>query len=229
MKTTRTSILAAILLTLAGASNVWALGSAAQYDHTAFATAEQGVKADNAIPKIADPVPGDLVIQVADGTLEKGGTVADKLAAETPYPMLRFELAGAYTEFALKATTNNFASLVYYHKSWEAAEVAGDNSPKVFFVDSSRPDPRLLLLATNNVSIVSQLTNPANGVVSTALLSPSTNTVVAASAWMNPHNQKLTWMYARATVGGIEQDGQGRIIWRPIEPIKWMKSQRTEP
>jgi len=200
MRTVGTSILTAIMITLTIVATVWALGSAANYDHTAFATAVQGENADYA----------------------KG-----RWAALT-HPLFLLRMEGSWTEFTLKASTNNFTSLVYYHLSWEAAGSAGDNAPKVFFMDSGRTDPRKLTIATNNVAIASQLTD-TNSVVSAVALSPSRNTVVPAADWMSPDNVALQWRYARGTAAGLEKDNAGRIIWRPIEPAKWMSQQKTTP
>lgn len=42
--------------------------------------------------------------------------------------------------------------------------------------------------------------------------------------WLSNENDELIWTYSRATSASVEKDQHGRILWRPIAPVKWFKT-----
>ena len=45
-----------------------------------------------------------------------------------------------------------------------------------------------------------------------------------AEEWLKSSNNELVWAYSRARASGVEKDQHGRILWRPIAPVRWFNS-----
>jgi hypothetical protein len=144
-------------------------------------------------------------------------------------------LGGPWTDFEIKASTNNFQTIMLWFVTSTNNFVADDPDPKVFFIDSSSAEPRAWRVSSNHVSITSQL-GDTNAIVRNAVYQPSllvtsgqgeaavTNNV---QSWMNSGNTNLVWSYIRFDGIGFERDGANRVIWTPIVPV-W-ESQRKAP
>lgn len=143
------------------------------------------------------------------------------------FPVFHLELGAGWTEVSLKASTDNFANLCYYHNTWEAVGEAGDNSPKVYYLDSGSVEPKALNLATNEVAIALQYSG-GNSIISHVVVSPSRDLTVDADTWMNFGNSTVQWIYCRGTVADVEKDDNGKVIWRKTEPVGW-KTEQVNP
>jgi hypothetical protein len=150
----------------------------------------------------------------------------------TNYPSFWLPLGGAFTDFELKASTNNFQTLAYYYNSIWTNSIADDPDAKVFFTDSGAVNPRAWITSPGHAAILGQLTD-ANSVVRYVVVQPSllvispggvTNNV---SAWMNKNQSNLVWSYSRIDGVTFETDGGARQIWTPVTPT-WIP-QRTTP
>lgn len=152
------------------------------------------------------------------------------VAEALPWPVFQLDM-GVWTEFEIKASTNNFASLLYYFQTNLTNSIADDPQPRVYFTDSSATDPRCWRLSSNHVSIVSQLANPTNALVGVVFF-PS-RTVVnngvtnSSAAWCSMTNSNLVWSWTRLDALDYERDASGRPVWRPIGP-NW-KPSRLSP
>jgi hypothetical protein len=153
------------------------------------------------------------------------------------YPTFSIPLGGTWTDFELKASTNDFTSVLFYFKSTgfhNIALVYDDPDPKVFFTDSTSDDVRKWRVSSNHVSIISQLNTPGVAIVRAALYQASLLGIMQDSAatnnlsdWMNIFNQKLVWSYTRFDGVGFERDIGNNVIWTPITPV-WVPN-RTSP
>jgi hypothetical protein len=156
-----------------------------------------------------------------------GGT-GSVSAVEGTYPVIRLELGGAWTDFEIKASTNNFTNLVYYYISSDTNAVADDYDPYVYFSDDYRTDVRQWVKATNHVPIYTQLSS-TNSVCNQIYLFPSTNTLVPACQWMQATNAHLVWSWVRFDGIDFEKNADGsKQRWNLVRPERW-EMQRTTP
>ena len=102
-----------------------------------------------------------------------GGTNIVVAGDEGTFPVLRLELGGQWTDFELKATTNNFTNLVYYIKSSGTNAHADDTNVWVYFTDDYSADVRQWHRSAPATPIGNQLVNPTNSVVQFVIVSPS--------------------------------------------------------
>jgi len=162
--------------------------------------------------------------------------VSGRLVTEEsyPYPVFRLDLGGNWTDFEIKASTNNFdyagpggSNLVYYYKSWTADQhpVNPDTNAWAYFTDDCTADPRVwrLKVATNAIS---SMLSSTGSVVSAVYFYPSRE---CGCEWMQKGNTNLVWSWMRVDDLGYEKnfDGTGNR-WRAIRPDSW-ESGRTEP
>ena len=88
--------------------------------------------------------------------------VPDLQADEYTYPILVLELGGQWTDFELKGSTNNFASLSYYVMSSGTNAWTTDPDVAIYFTDDYSADVRKWRKAEVGTSIGAQLTAPFN-------------------------------------------------------------------
>jgi len=153
---------------------------------------------------------------------------AAKLEALRLFPVFVIPLNnsgnGPFTDFDLKASTDNFDSLVYWFNSAAAAWDSADLYPLIFII---RPDSTFRAWFRINPAqpISDQLMTgqetPLLVVVSPSKISGSTN-------WMFSGNTALKWTFRRKTAMSVETDSQGREVWHPIIPTEWRR-QRPLP
>ena len=159
------------------------------------------------------------------------GSHAGFLTADpSPYPVFRIPLGEHWTDFEIKASTNNFAgpdALVYYYQSWTAEQHPAnpDSDALVYFTDDYAADVRAWALKTNGVSVSSMLSH-SNAVVGAVYFYPSRS---CACPWMRRDNTNLVWSYLRVDDAGYEKNFDGtRTRWHPIRPASW-EAGRTAP
>jgi hypothetical protein len=132
------------------------------------------------------------------------------------YPVFELSLGGPWTDFEIKASTNNFASLVYFYMSSATNDIADDMSPLTYFVDDYASDVRKWVSAPPHVPIATLITNPLTEVETVVFMPSNTGT------WMRKSNTKLVWSYARYGAIGYETNATGTTShWQPIRPQSW--------
>jgi hypothetical protein len=175
------------------------------------------------------------VARIATNALPTLSNLVVTAQSATVYPFPEFEIPvgdnnGRWTDYELKASTNNFTNLVYYFKSFESNPQAGsgDTNAKCYYIDDFRPNAtRFWVTLTNGNSIASQLASATGSVVRIVYHSASTNTTVPSHTWMSETNTKLVWAFSRwdgatfeSNAGGVTQQ------WSIIEP-QWKRVRKT--
>jgi hypothetical protein len=160
------------------------------------------------------------------GTGVTTGTVE---AAVGTYPVFRLDLGGQWTDFELKASTNNFTNLVYYIKSSGTNEYQDDTNVWVYFTDDYAGDVRKWVRASPGTGIWSQLVNPTNSVVGAVIVCPSHDCVVDWERWMSATNNRLVWSYVRYDGIDFERNVTGnKTRWNAAVPVEW-RQERIAP
>jgi hypothetical protein len=132
-------------------------------------------------------------------------------------------LEGSWTDFEIKASTNNFTSdPLYWWKSWTSQPLQNDSQAIALFTDPyAGADPRTLYRRTTDVSIATHLASE-DSTVEVVIFQPSHN-IEGGGTWMTPANTNLVWEWIRADSGGYEMTPDGSNYWfHPILPEQWM-------
>jgi len=171
-----------------------------------------------------------LHVSTADRTNWNGkATLADVagVAIRGTYPVFKFDLGlvdGNWTDFEIKASTNNFATLLYYYRSWtNDFGTNTDANPMVFFTDDYAADVRQWFRKTNDLAISAHLLSE-DSVVQSVYFYPSTNLAsVPASQWMTATNPALVWSWVRVDDIGFEMNvDNSKSLWSAIQPMEWL-------
>lgn len=130
----------------------------------------------------------------------------------------QFELnlkAGHWTDFEIKASTNNFDSLCYYYKSWTTQDATrGDTNAYVWFTDDHSDDVRVWRKKDHDKSI-SQMLVSTNSVVETVIFQPSHESEIDWASWM--FDERLVWSFVRVDDIGFEMNASGtKQRWSPV-------------
>jgi len=163
------------------------------------------------------------------GTNNFGGST-DTTIPET-FPVIVLSIGGQWTDFELKASTNNFANtdgLVYYLISSSTNNYADDTNAWVYFTDDYDTNfPHKWRTATNATPIASQLIS-TNSVIDYIVVYPSHNCQKNWQDWMSITNTKLVWSFVRFDGADFERNlsGTGQH-WNLVVP-QWRR-QRTGP
>jgi len=143
--------------------------------------------------------------------------------------VLRLELGGSWTDFELKASTNNFDSLVYYVQSSATNAYADDTNVWVYFTDDYGADARAWHKSATATSIGSQLADAVNSEVEYVLVCPSHECAVEWSGWMSRTNNRLVWSFVRYDGISLEMNGTGtKPHWSLAVPVEWRR-ERVSP
>ncbi len=130
---------------------------------------------------------------------------------------------GPWTDFEIKASTDNYGSLVYFVKSSELL-AASDPDVWVYFTDDYSDDSRKWRKAVPGVPIGDQLADPVNSEVKYVVVCPSHETPVDWSTWMYEDNSKLVWGYVRFDGVDLERNAAGtHWKWNAVVPTTWRK------
>jgi len=152
------------------------------------------------------------------------GTPDELKVVEETYPVLRLELGGQWTDFELKASTNNFETLCYYIMSSGTNAWTTDTNVWIYYTDDYAPDVRKWQKAGHPISICSQLIDPVNSEVRAAIVLPSHECSVDWRVWMSPTNTKLVWSYVRYDGIGFEMNATGtKQRWTAVVPAEWRR------
>ncbi|MDD5707414.1 MAG: hypothetical protein PHR35_15940 [Kiritimatiellae bacterium] len=157
------------------------------------------------------------------------GTQAELLADEHTYPVLRLELGGSWTDFEIKASTNNFETLVYYYISSGANDSGLDDAdPYTYYCDDHAVDVRKWIGVPPHTALATQILSP-NTEVECVYFWPSHACEVEWTNWMSQHNTNLVWSWVRFDGVAFEMNASGtRQHWNPVRPERWERA-RTVP
>ena len=157
-------------------------------------------------------------------------SAAGRIVTEQSYqfPVFRFDLGEDWTDFEIKASTNNFdaafsaggSNMVYYYRSWTAEQPAycPDTEARAYYTDDYSGDPRVWIPKAPDSSIAAQLASPSS-VVCAVYFFPSRD---CECSWMRRDNTNLVWSWMRVTDGEYEKRLDGaKTRWRPIRPDSW--------
>ena len=157
------------------------------------------------------------------------GVPAVVAGGECEYPVLVLELGGQWTDFELKASTNNFTNLCYYIMSSGTNLYTSDTNVWVYFTDDYAADARQWRGSAVATAIGSQLVEPARSEVEFAVVMPSHECAVDWQGWMSRTNNRLVWSFVRYDGIGLEMNVAGtKSRWNPVVPVEWRKA-RTAP
>ena len=157
------------------------------------------------------------------------GTQAELLVDEETFPVLRLELGGQWTDFELKASTNNFQTLVYYVMSSETNAWTSDTNVWVYFTDDYAADVRKWQKSAPATAIGDQLADAVNSEVESVVVCPSHECAEAWQGWMSRTNSRLVWSFVRYVGIGLEMNATGtKSHWTAAVPVEWRRS-RVEP
>ena len=159
-----------------------------------------------------------------------GGTAVDGT-----YPVIKLKLGEQWTDFEIKASTNNFTTdgvpgddMVYYYISTGANSHSDDTNVFIYFTDDYQVDVRQWIKATNNTPIYDQLVNPGASVLNYVYVYPSHDCMKDWSVWMSKTNKNLVWSWVRIGPVDFETNAVGTQIWSPVRPDSW-EVERTIP
>jgi hypothetical protein len=160
------------------------------------------------------------------------GTPEELKYDEYNYPVLRLELGGQWTDFELKATTNDFTNLVYYYMSWltNATDVTGDaeyptaddDDPYSFYLDDhatnggARPIVRWRNAAPHG-DLGAGLASVSSE-VEVVYFYPSHSCEFPWARWMWRTNTRLKWSYVRCdgATKELNLSGTQEEHWNPV-------------
>ena len=158
----------------------------------------------------------------SNSTIAVKGIIIDNIDIKPLiYPVFNLQMGGYWTDFEIKASTNNFVTLVYYYISSNNSVTNWDDSDtRTYYTDDYSDDVRRWIRATNHMLIASQLIS-TNTVINNIIFSPSRN-MIGVDDWMTSTNTKLVWSWVRFDGLDFEKNKDGtKQRWNPIKPISW--------
>lgn len=155
--------------------------------------------------------------------------LAELMNTTYKYPVLKLDLGGNWCDFEIKASTNNFESMVYYYVSSQTNSYGADDpDPFTFYLDDYNNDVRVWFNATPHVPILSQLIDSTSEVEHVYFM-PSRTCGIDADTWMWQNNTNLIWSWVRFDGIDFEMNAtETKQHWNPIRPERW-EINRTKP
>lgn len=149
------------------------------------------------------------------------------------FPVFKLDLGlvdGNWTDFEIKASTNNFTAMVYFVQTWtNAYTLWGDTNTLIYYTDDHTADVRVWRQRTNSALCIGDNLTSTNSVVQWVYFYPSHNCSNDWSTWMYATNKNLIWSWVRADKLGQEMNASGtKQHWNPIRPDSW-EVERTTP
>jgi len=144
------------------------------------------------------------------------------------YPRFVLPLGGSWTDFELKMSTNNFATVCYWIKSTGATGVADDSDPDIYWCDDYAADGRAWVKSLLYTPISTQLANPLTE-IEQVIVYPSRCCSVDPDVWMLPSREHLIAVYCRVGGTGAEKNASGTAVhWIPVVPV-WLTERPVVP
>ena len=157
--------------------------------------------------------------------------------AERRYALFILDLnadsGGNWRSFELKASTNNFAHAEGEEPPlcfWSCSDEADGYTDAALPAGRGQDRMRLYWLTTRGaenrdgrswtrIGTTLELEGP-NPRFLAALVSPD---LCLDGKWLGEENEQVVWSYARAAASGAETDTNGKMLWHPIQPVKWYR------
>ncbi|MDD5706469.1 MAG: hypothetical protein PHR35_11115 [Kiritimatiellae bacterium] len=157
------------------------------------------------------------------------GTQDELKADEETFPVLRLELGGTWTDFEIKASTNNFETLVYYYISSGLNDSGCDDAdPFTYYCDDHAVDVRRWIAVTAHSAIGGQILSPSTE-IECVYFCPSHACEADWRNWMSQQDTNLVWSWVRCDGVAFEMNATGtRQHWNPVRPERWERA-RTVP
>ena len=183
----------------------------------------------NIVPTVTNCfVTANILFSGISTTRQVWATLGD-LPPLATYPVITLPIGGGWSDFILKASTDNFVTVC-----WKVESAGGtpnhvpDPDAKVFYTDDYAADSRQWLPDPGGTSILSLLAN-ANSVVAYVVVSPSHNCTVPWQTWMYEGNPNLVWSYCRVNGTGLEMNVDGTAVrWQVPASVVW-KTKQVQP
>ena len=136
------------------------------------------------------------------------------------------DLNSHYTQFELKASTNNFstsdseeASCCFYSHSGHADGFYSTNDRMHLFLNHGGSDQRSYVRIPNTLE---GMMNYAPSDVIVIVDATLMNHDRSDGSWLYENNDDVIWTWVRTKNGTQESDpGTGHCLWRPISPVRW--------
>ena len=181
---------------------------------------------------LAGALPGRAA-WIFDGRPSTWEGIPDEIKAdEYVYPVFLLPLGGQWTDFELKASTNNFASiegLVYFVQSSAPNPYADDPGVRIHFTDDYADRVLRWQASAAATPIGAQLADPVHSQVGYVLVQPSHASAVDWRKWMRRDNPRLVWSFVRYDGISLEMNATGtKSRWQLVVPVEWRK-QRIAP
>ena len=177
-----------------------------------------------AIPSFGGWILDGQPLAPMGGGSSGGNTGVVVLADEGTFPVFRLELGGQWTDFELKASTNNFTNLCFYVMSSGTNAYTTDTNVWVYFTDDYSRDVRQWHRSSPATAIGGQIADPTNSAVGFAIVCPSHECAMPWSEWMARTNSRLVWSFVRYDGIGLEMNATGtKSHWNPVVPVEWRK------
>jgi hypothetical protein len=198
-----------------------------------------GLAATITVAWVSNGVPGSSVIvtNVGDSNnalfgfvIPAGGAVS---AVQGTFPVFKLDVGlvdGNWTDFELKASTNNFTNMVYYVQSWTNVHTQwSDTNVWIYFTDDYSSDVRVWRQRTNSALCIRDNLVSTSSVVQWVYVYPSHSCSNLWSDWMYATNKNLIWSWVRADKLGQEMNATStKQRWNPVRPDSW-EVERTAP
>lgn len=144
---------------------------------------------------------------------------------EARYPMFVFTVpyGAPWTDIELKASTDNFDTLVYYyHGPGPTGSEIGD-TPSVWYTDSGNSDRRQWLAQPTDprASIAASLSDVNSEVGGIVVV------ITDESIEYQSDNTSLIFSYSWLDGTTTDDDPANRSIWRPAVPVRWVPADWT--
>ncbi|HWL51350.1 MAG TPA: hypothetical protein VNQ90_02885 [Chthoniobacteraceae bacterium] len=142
---------------------------------------------------------------------------ANAIPEKPIYAVFHIPMPKGFTDFELKASTDNYATMVFFYHSPDPGKMfipsqIWTNRPDVYFTDSQLADRRQWIKQSASQSITAMRVNSSSEIGGVILVVKDTGGAIT------PDNGNLVWTYCLMTPTGTEDDSSGRSIWRPIIP-----------
>lgn len=152
------------------------------------------------------------------------------VAKEGIYPVIWIPLppGSQWTDFELKASTDNFVTMAYWYHSPDPSkatltEQVWTNRPDVFFTDSGKtgtPNQRAWIRQNATQSIFAMLTD-ANSEVG--------GFIIVIKDDLSAYRDRIVFSYSLLDASTADNDPANRGVWRPAWPQQWVNTFNPTP
>ena len=148
---------------------------------------------------------------------------------------LNDEPGGKWRAFELKASTNNFMSADESAKLsfWGCSDDADGYADGVFPQNRERGVDRMRLFWLTTRGEEGRDGRSWTKIITTfdidgphpkrlaVLVSPE---LCLDGKWLGEENEEVVWSFTRCDANGPERDTNGKMLWHPVQPVKWYRT-----